>query len=301
MDRLTEIEVFTQVVEHESFTAASDKLGMSRAMVSKYVMALEQRLGARLLNRTTRRLSLTEAGRNFFEQSTAILAALAEAEAQVGESTVEPRGALRINAPMSFGILHLAAAIRIYLDAHPEVSIDLDLNDRVVDLVDEGYDLAIRIGQLADSSLIARKIATDRMVICAAPDYIARHGKPERPADLKNHFCLLYSYQQIRDGWRFVTEGGTETVKIASRFRTNNGNVIANAAASGLGIAHLPTFIGGADIKAGRLVPLLEEFTIPELGIFAVYPEGRFVTRKVRSFIDFLVGHFGPRPYWQVG
>lgn len=298
MDRLTELEVFNRVVENSSFTAAADKLDMSRAMVSKYVIALETRLGARLLNRTTRRLSLTEAGRDFYQQTSEILQALATAEAQLSESVVAPRGSLNINAPMSFGILHLAPLIKRYLDEFADVSINLDLNDRMVDLVDEGYDLAIRIGQLADSSLIARKIASDRLIVCASPDYLKKRGTPRKPGDLANHDCLFYSYQQIKDGWRFQGPDGVETIKTTGRLRTNNGNVIAEAAVSGLGIAVQPGFIACDYLNDGRLVPLLEQYQMPELGIYAVYPETRFLTPKVRSFIDYLIAKFGGRPFW---
>ncbi|CAH2602201.1 LysR family transcriptional regulator [Rhodovastum atsumiense] len=298
MDRLAAMAAFLRVVERGSFTAAAEDLRLSRAMVSKHIQDLEQHLGARLLNRTTRKVSLTEAGRVYFERGTQVLADLAETEAAVGELQARPRGRLRINAPLSFGLLHLGDAVADYMAAEPEVTVELTLNDRVVDLVEEGYDVAVRIARLTDSSLIARRLAPCRLVVCAAPAYLARHGRPLHPHDLTGHDCLSYSYDPGRDDWRFDGPQGAVAVTVRGRLRTNNGDVLRSAALRGAGIARLPSFIVGPDLAAGRLVPLLCGYRVPELGIHAVYPHSRHLSAKVRSFVDFLAPRFGERPDW---
>jgi DNA-binding transcriptional LysR family regulator len=298
MDRLTAMEAFVRVVERGGFTAAAEDLHLSRAMVSKHVQDLEEHLGARLLNRTTRKVSLTEAGRVYYERSTQLLADLAETEEAVGELQAKPRGRLRLNAPVSFGALHLAAAVADYMAAQPEVTVELTLNDRVVDLVEEGYDLAVRIARLADSSLIARRLAPCRMVVCAAPEYLERHRQPGHPNDLAGHNCLGYSYGQTRDEWRFDGPKGAAAVPVRGTLQANNGDVLRAAALRGAGIVLLPSFIVGADLAAGRLAPVLPGYRVPELGIYAVYPHSRHLSAKVRSFVDFLLPRLGKRPAW---
>lgn len=297
MDRLTAMEVFVRVVERSSFTVAAEELRQSRAMVSKHVQDLEDRLGVRLLNRTTRRVSVTEAGRLYFDRCTQILAEVEEAENAAGEHQVEPRGVLRLNAPMSFGVHHLAPAIAEFTRSHGGVSLEMVLNDRVVDLIEEGYDLAVRIGRLADSSLIARRLAPCRLVICAAPAYLAERGAPLHPEDLVGHNVLGYSYWALRDEWRFQSDRGEISVRISGNLTANNGDALRAAALCGQGIIMQPTFLVGEDLARGRLVRLLADYHLPELGIFAVYPPGR-VAAKVRSFITFLAARYGDVPEW---
>jgi DNA-binding transcriptional LysR family regulator len=298
MDRVTSLSIFVKVVEGSSFAAAARHFGLSPAMVSKHIVSLEERLGARLLNRTTRQVSPTEIGREFYERSTRILADLDEAEQAASALQATPKGLLRLNGPLSFGIRHLAPAIVDYLAACPEAAIDVTLSDRVVDLVDEGFDLAIRIARLADSSLIARRIAPCRIVACAAPAYLKKHGAPRRPADLTAHNCLGYSYAALRSEWRFTGPDGAESVRIAGRLNANNGDVLRLAALRGEGIVIQPTFLIGDDLASGELVSILPGFVPDELVIQAVYPHSRHLSVKVRSFIDFLVARFGQDPEW---
>jgi len=252
------------------------------------------------LNRTTRKLSLTEAGRVYYDRSTQLLAELAETEEAVGELQARPRGRLRVNAPVSFGSLHLAAAIADYMAAYPDVAVELTLNDRIVDLVEEGYDVAVRIARLADSSLIARRLAPCHHVVCASPGYLKLHGRPEHPADLAQHNCLGYSYRARGDEWRFDGPDGSIAIQLKEMLQTNNGDALCAAAVAGGGIAILPTFIAGSDMIAGRLTPILAQYRIPEIAIYALYPPGRHLSVKVRSFVDFLVPRFGERPSWDV-
>jgi DNA-binding transcriptional LysR family regulator len=205
-----------------------------------------------------------------------------------------------VNAPVSFGSLHLATAIADYMAAYSNVAVELILNDRIVDLVEEGYDLAIRIARLADSSLIARRLAPCRHVVCASPGYLKRHGRPEHPADLAQHNCLGYSYRTAGDEWRFDGPDGSIAIQLKEMLRVNNGDALCAAAVAGGGIAVLPTFIAGSDIIAGRLITILTQYRIPEIAIYALYPPGRHLSVKVRSFVDFLVPRFGERPSWDV-
>ena len=297
-DRLQRLMVFTRIVDCGSFTAAADQLSMSRAAVSKHLMALEDRLGVRLLNRTTRRCSLTEAGQAFYERGRQILSDLDEAEREAGQTGMRPRGLLKVNAPMTFGTMHLAPAVPAYLEAWPDVSIDMTLNDRVVDLLEEGFDVAVRIGRLADSSLVARRLAPCRMLACAAPAYLARRGRPRVPHELGLHDCLGYAYASNRETWEFAAPDGPLQVRIKGRLRVNNGEALVAAAVAGLGIVMTPSFMASAELADGRLVPVLGDWPSPERGIYAVWPHGRHLSAKVRSFVDFLAGCFGPEPYW---
>ncbi|HEX3498477.1 MAG TPA: LysR family transcriptional regulator [Stellaceae bacterium] len=298
MDRVTGLSVFAKVVESSSFAAAARHFGLSPAMVSKHIRALEERLGARLLNRTTRRVSPTEIGRVFYERATRILADIDDAEQEASALQATPRGLLRVNGPLSFGTRQLAPAIADYLAACPGVEIDVTLNDRVADLVEEGFDLAIRIARLADSSLIARRIAPCLIVACAAPSYLAKHGAPQRPADLGAHNCLGYSYAALRNEWRFTGPEGVESVRVAGRLNANNGDLLRLAALRGEGIILQPSFIVGDDLAAGSLAPILPGYAPDELVIQAVYPHSRHLSVKVRSFVEFLVARFGQRPEW---
>jgi DNA-binding transcriptional LysR family regulator len=299
MENLTDIAVFVRVVESSSFTAAADKLGLARSVVSKRVTRLEERLGVRLLNRTTRRLSLTEAGAALFEQSWPALARIEDAELEVTRLQTEPRGNLKVSAPMTFGILHLAPLLPEFLERYPGVQMDLRLDDRFVDLVAEGFDLAIRIAMLADSTLVARRLAPSRMAVCASPEYWRRHGVPQTPEDLRAHNCISYIYTRTPDVWEFSTQAGdTITVPIRGNLRLNNGLVERTAAVDGVGVAIMPTFYVGEDLQAGRLQPVLTDYPLPELSISAVYPQRKHLSPKVRAFIDFLSETFRPEPYW---
>ncbi len=298
MGRLEDMEIFVRVVEAESFTGAAERLGLAKSLVSRRLSRLEDRLGTRLIARTTRRLALTEAGRTFYERARRLVEETAEAEASAMATAADLKGRLRIAAPMSFGQLHLAPAAGRFLAEYPEVEIDVDLNDRFVDLVGEGYALAIRIGQLKDSSLVTRKLAPSRMVLCASPAYIARRGRPKTPSDLARHDCLLYANRTTGDAWRFRSGGRTTTPQIRARIVANNGDFLARAAIDGLGIALLPSFIVFEALEKGALEAIPCGEPIDDSTIHAVLPAGRDPPRLVRRFVDFLAETFGPEPYW---
>jgi len=301
MDRLAAIEAFVKVAETRSFSEAAVRMHASKSVISRHVSALEAELGARLFHRTTRSLTLTEAGQGYFERATRILADLEEASLAVSQLQSAPRGRLRVNAPMSFGFLHLAPALPDFMALYPELSVDVAMNDRFVDLIDEGFDVAVRIGVMDDSSLIARRLAPIRRVICASPAYLKAHGAPRSPEDLKAHECLCNSNIATGQEWRFVSgDGKPWTVEVRGRFSVNNGDALRIAALNGLGIAHLPTFIVGGDLQAGTLVTLLDEYVPQPLSLNAVYPHARHLSPKVRAFVDFLAQRFGPRPYWDL-
>ena len=301
MDRLAAIEAFVRVAETHSFSEAARRLHASQSAVSRAVSGLEAELGARLLHRTTRSLTLTEAGRGYFERAARILADLGEANLAVTQLQAAPRGRLRVNAPMSFGFLHLAPALPDFLALYPELAVDLSMSDRFVDLIEEGVDVAVRIGALEDSSLIARKLAPIRRVVCASPAYLKARGTPLEPDDLKQHDCLCNSNIAVQHEWRFAAaDGKIWPVDVHGRLSANNGDALRIAALKGLGRANLPTFIVGADLQAGTLVTVLDEFGVQDLAMSAVYPPGRHLSPKVRAFVDFLADRFGPRPYWDL-
>jgi DNA-binding transcriptional LysR family regulator len=298
MDRLDDMIAFIRVVEARSFTAAAERLGLSKSVVSRRLTDLENRLGARLLNRTTRSLSLTPAGQTFYERARTIVEDVEEAEQAVAELNREPRGLLRINGPSSFGIRHLSPAIAAFLAEHPHVEIELDLTDRFVDLVEEGWDVAIRIGRLRDSSLIARRLAPARRVTLASPAYVERHGAPERPEDLARHECLIYTGTASPNLWPFTVGGVPRSVRVQGRLRSGSGEALMDAALGGLGIAMLPSFMACDEIVDGRLTAVLQEFEVMDLTVNAVWPHHRHLSPKVRALVDFLARRFGPRPYW---
>ena len=299
MDRFFAMQVFTKVVEAGSFARAAERLGISTSVTSRQIADLETHLQSRLLNRTTRKLSLTESGQAFYERALQVLADLDEAEQAAAQNVALPRGTIKLNAALAFGILHLAPVLDDYLARYPEVSIDVTLTDRVVDLVEEGYDLALRISELRNPSLVARKIGTTHAVVCAAPDYLKRHGVPRRPGELERHNCLLYSYAQVMNDWAFRdAEGGELTVRVSGNLRANNGNLLREAALRGVGVIREPSFQVDDDLRAGRLVPLLEDYVVRELPMYAVYASRKHVSAKVRSFVDFLAGHFAQRRDW---
>lgn len=298
MDRLAALETFVAIAEHGSFARAAENLRMSRAMATKHLADLEAHLSARLLNRTTRRLSLTETGAEFLDRAREILGLLEAAELSAAAASETPSGVLRLNAPMSFGVLHLADAVAAYQRQCPNVRVELVLNDRLVDLVEEGFDLAVRIGQLKDSSLVARHLAPCRMAVAAAPAYLAARRRPACPADLREHACLSYAFAGDGDRWRFVRDGRTETVSVAGPIRCNNGEALTRAAAAGAGIVLMPTFILAPSLRDGALEILLEAWQVPPLALHAVWPETRHLPPKVRTFVDFLVARFTEGPAW---
>lgn len=305
MDRFLALESFVRVVERGGFSAAAQDLRISRAMVSRHVQELESHLGARLLHRTTRKVSLTEAGQVYYERSAHLLADLAAADSEVGELHSRPRGTLRVNGPVVFGVRHLAPAVADYMQAFPEVNIELTLNDRTVDLVEEGFDMAVRIGVLGDSSLIARRLAPCRLVVVASPEYLARRGTPAMPTDLMKHDCIRYMYGEGGDIWHFAAPPdppgpqGPVAVRVHGQLRTNNGDAMRIAAAQGAGIAVLPSFIVSEELQSGALLPLLPGWrAAEEMAVHAIYPPGRNPSAKLRSFIDFLVPRFGELPSW---
>ncbi len=293
MDRLSEMEAFVHVVDWGGFTEAARKLGMSKSAVSKHIASLETRLAVRLLDRTTRRVSPTEIGLAYYDRAKAVLKDAAEADDMVTAMQAQPRGALRVSAPVSFGVTQLSGAVVAFLDAYPEVEIHLVLDDRFVEIIAEGFDLAIRIGTLADSSLRARKLAESRAKLVAAPGYIAAQGTPRALDDLTEHRLLHYSNLSTGNVWRFRTVKGQERqIRVGGRLTANNGETLRRAAEAGLGIAMQPAFILGDAVRSGRLVEILPDYPLETLGIHAVYPPGRFTQPKLRVFIDFLAEYF---------
>ncbi len=299
MEAFGTIPVFVAVVENGGFSAAARSLGVSKSAVSKRINHLEAHLGVRLLHRTTRKLSLTEAGERYFEHAVQALSAAGQAEDAVTELQGEPQGNLKISSPMSFGRLHVAPLIPKLLRRHPKLHIDLVMDDRKVDLVAGGFDVAIRAGNLPVSTLIARKLAPLRQVLCASPDYVDRYGRPGTPAELSSHNCVLYSYSSDVNEWTLIGANGPETVTVSGSYQVNNSEALLESLREGVGVGRLPTFVAGPDLKTGRLVKLLESYRIPEFTIYAVFPERQYLPAKVRAFLDFAIEYFGgDHPYW---
>jgi len=292
MDRFLEMQTFTAVVDAGSFVKAADAMDMSKAAVSRYVVELETRLGVRLLQRTTRRLSLTDEGQLFYARSKELLAELAEAEDEMTSRNDAASGLLRINAPFTFGVLHLAPLWGSFLQQHPKVKLDVTLADRLVDLVEEGFDVAIRIATLENSTLVSTRLATTRILLCASPQYLEVHGSPKHPSELTGHAVISYSYLSTRDEWHFHGPQGPVSVKTNPCFHTNNGDTCRAAALAGQGIILQPSFLVGEDVRRGALVELMPEFRARDIGIYAVYPTRKHVSPKVRSLIAFLKAHF---------
>lgn len=297
MDKTQQMASFVAVVEAGSFVGAAVTLGLSKAAVSRQVGELEQRLDVRLLQRTTRRLSLTEDGQLFHARAKDLLAGIEEAESEISSRSGEPSGRLRITAPLTFGILHLAPLWGRFADLHPGVALEVDLSDRSVDLIEEGYDLAVRISNLPASQLVSRRLATSRMRLCASPEYLAEHGVPAHPRDLAHHACIAYSYWSGGDTWHIDGPDGGFDVRIRARMRTNNGDTCRAAALAHQGIVMQPDFIVGDDLRRGSLVELLPEYRALTLGIHAVYPTRKHLPLKTRRMIDFLVAAFAT-PSW---
>ncbi len=298
MDRFGDLDVFARVVTTGSMSAAAREMGVSPAVISKRIRRLEERLGVRLIQRTTRQLALTEAGQGFYERVISILSSIEEAEGFVASGASQPRGLLRVSAPTSFGRLHIAPHLKRFLDANPLVTVDLTLSDSFVDIVADGLDLAIRIADLADSSLVARRLAPNHRILCATPEYIARHGGPESLADLARHALIAHNADQ----WRLEGPEGAAAVRLHGPLRTNSSEVVREALLSGLGIALRSTWDVGPELKAGRLQRVLPEWSGGRrVAIHAVYPSRRHLEQKVRAFVEFLAGLYGPTPYWDEG
>ena len=299
MDRFQALRVFSQVVESGSFSAAADKLGLSATAASRHVADLEAHLQTRLLNRTTRRVSLTESGRAFFERAVQVLADLEEAEQEASRAAVVPRGTIKLTASVNFGVRHVAPAIAAFLAVHAGVRFDVSLSDRMVDLVEEGFDLGVRIGPPGSDNIVARSLGDTRLVPCASPAYLAAHGAPRVPEDLARHNCFTYEYVTPRNVWRFRDAAGAErSVRVSGNLHSNNGDLLAEAAAQGAGIVFEPAFIVGAEVRAGRLVPLLQDYVSAPMPIYAVYPSRKHLSAKVRLFVDFLVQRFREAQDW---
>ena len=293
LDRLLAMTVFVKVVEQGSFARAAERLHMSTSGVSRHVAELETHLDTRLLNRTTRRISLTESGQAYFERALHLLADLEETEAAVSSSTVTPRGTIRLTCSTSFGVPHLAPAIGAFQARYPDVRFDISASSRFVDLVEEGLDLAIRIGDLGNPNLIARKIGSMRLITCASPEYLKRKGTPKHPDDLAKHNCFTYEYAPEKNQWRFQDRQKNEIkVRIDGSVHANNGEMLAAIAVAGAGIALEPDFIVEPLLESGALVEILKSFRPVPYNIYAVYPSRRHLSAKVRTFVDFLATRF---------
>ena len=298
MDKLGAMNTFAKVVALGSFAQAARALGTTRSAASKAVMELEYVLGVRLLDRTTRRVRPTEAGLAYYERCLDILARVEETELQVARLHGELRGVLRLNGPASFGALYLAPAVAEFLGRHPNLKIELTLTDRFIDPIEEGADVTIRIAELADSSLIARRLAPARRAFVASPSYLATHGEPAAPDDLARHACLTYGHTTTLQRWRIVRDGEAVSVPVNSVLCSNSGEVLRAAALSGQGVAFLPTFLIGRDIRSGSLRTVLDRFPQPALAVHALFASNRYLAAKTRAFVDFLAESFGEEPEW---
>ncbi|MFQ5660133.1 MAG: LysR family transcriptional regulator [Gammaproteobacteria bacterium] len=298
MDKLESMKVFSSVARLGSFSAAAQALGISRAMASKHIKNLENDLAVRLFNRTTRHLSLTEAGMNYQERVTAILSEIDETELAITQLNSEPRGILKILAQPSFGAFHLSRVIAAYKKKYPDVAVDMTLTDKVSDLAGSGMDLAIHVGELGDSSLVARKLASARSVVCGAPEYLQEYGIPAMPADLIKHNCLIYKPRIPLNEWAFIVNNAPYRQQVSGSFKSNVGDALRVAAIKGCGLIQLPNYMVGLDIQSGRLQPVLEKFEPPDRPIYAVYSHRSFLSAKIRTFVDFIYALLHPIPYW---
>jgi DNA-binding transcriptional LysR family regulator len=300
MDRFENLRVFTKVVESGSFAGAAARLGISASMVSLHVKALEERLGARLLNRTTRKVSVTDVGRAYYERCTRVLGDLEEADLAVGEMQTAPRGDLRVNSTTGFGVQHIGPAIADFAERFPGISVELMLSDRPIDLIEEGFDVAVRVDPLPDSRLIARKLVTVQLVLCGTPEYFANRGTPRNPGDLADHSCLEITSPSFFRRWHLTDETGKEVnLSLSGTVRSNNPFVLLHAALSSHGILYTARYMVADSLKAGQLVTVLDDYVLPPLTVHAVYPHGRHLSAKVRAFVDFLADRFGPETPWE--
>ena len=298
MDKLAAMQVFVKVVELGSFTRAAEALDLSRTMATTHVARLEEHLGTRLLHRTTRRLSLTEAGTAYYEKCAGLLAEIDSLEASLEAMTEKPTGVIKMTAPVTFGALHLGEALAGYLDRYPGVHLDVNLNDRTVDLVEEGYDVGIRIARAIDPGLVARRLATTHVRLCASPAYVRRHGAPAHPREVAGHACFGYAYSGTGGSWIFEGPKGHEEIRVRTPTRANNGDLLRALVLHAHGIALLPSFLVADDLKSGKLRELLPGWNAGELGIFAIYASRKYLSTKVRTLVDFLAAHFADRKAW---
>lgn len=304
MNTLEAMNLLVEAVDGGSFSAAGRELGMAPSSVARGIAALEDDLGIRLLNRTTRKLNLTEAGRLYIERARRILGEVEEARLSVTQLEADPRGTLRLNLPTAFGRAHIVPMLPDFLRQYPDLAIDLSLTDAFADLIEEGIDLAIRIGELQDSSLVARKLAPNFRVLCASPAYFKNRGRPQTPDDLRHHDCLIYKRGNDRPVWHFRDPGGDiEDVQVSSHFQTNNTEALVTMTLEGQGLAVMPTWLVGGDLAEGRLETALDAYTVSptalDTGIYAVFPYNRHLSPKVRAFVDALVARFTPTPPWE--
>ncbi len=301
MDRFENMNAFVRVVEAGSISAAADRMDVAKSMVSRRLKELEEHLGVELFHRTTRQMNLTDSGRAFYQQSVRILADILEAEHATSQFHGALRGSLKIALPLSFGLMHLGPAISEFMQAHPEITFDLDFNDRQVDILTEGFDLAIRIASLSDSSLIARRLAPIQAIMCASPAYLEHMGEPQSPEELISHRCLVYNLISNFENWNlYDTQGHLIKTKIIPYLKASNGEFLRDAAVDGLGIILMPTFIVHREIESGALKPLLTEYKPSSLAAYAIYPQTRHLSQRVRAFVEFLIKRFEGSPYWDL-
>lgn len=295
MDKLTSMSVFVRVAKAGSFAGGASELGISRAMATKHIMQLEGSLGTRLFNRTTRSLNLTDVGASYLERCQQVLLDVEEMEAAVTHLQTEPRGVLKISAPPVIGATHITRAVAAFLKIHPDLTVDLILQSSPGDLIDDGIDIAIYLGDLDDTSMVARKLASSSMVVCGSPDYLAKHGIPYTPEDLYNHSCLVNWASAPRNKWQFKSKTGYTTINVSGRMQSNVADANRIAAVNGLGLVMLATYVVGRDIEKGKLIAVLEDYAPPPLDIHAVYPHRKYLSAKVRRFLDFLQTWLQPR------
>ena len=298
MDKLVSMRVFSAVAKNGSFSVAAKKLSISKAMVSKHIKNLENSLSVRLFNRTTRKLNLTDAGSSYYEKVNIILSEIDETESAISQLNSEPKGKLKVMAQPSFGAFHLSRALSLYLKKYTEVTVNLELSHRIPDLVEENIDLAFHVGELNDSMYVSRRIASARRVICASPEYIKKNGMPKKPEDLLNHNCLIYMPRNDMGKWEFLDKGKRKKIKVTGDIQCNSGDALRVASIQSRGITQLPTYMVGLDIQAGRLEAVLEDFEPEKQPIYAIYNHRKYVSAKIKTFIDFIYDLYQPEPYW---
>jgi len=299
MNRFENMNTFIRVVEAGSISGAADRLNVAKSAVSRRLKELEKHLGVELFHRTTRQMNLTDTGRAFYYQAVRILDDVLEAEIATSQAHGTLKGSLKIALPSTFGLMHMGPVINDFIKEHPQIEFDLDFNDREVDLIQEGFDLAIRIANLPDSSLIARRIAPVKTVMCASPDYLEQMGTPQSPEDLIDHQCLVYSLLRDFEYWHLTDASGHDIkTKIQPYLKASTGEFLKDAAVKGQGIILVPTFIAYKEIESGKLIPLLQDYTSPQINAYAIYPQTRHLSQRVRAFVDLLVKRFEGTPYW---
>ncbi len=298
MGQLEDMTVFIRVVDAGGISRAAEQLGMAKSAVSRRLVELEKRLGVLLLNRTTRKSSLTEAGQNLYDRAIKITEDVEELNSMISDAHTGLEGAINFAAPVSFGISHLSAAVDEFVAQNPNITMNIDFSDRQVDLVEEGLDLGFRIAELKDSTLIARRVCPIRLVLCASPEYLEKFGTPQTPADLQQHRLLHYSMPGRNYWLMFDAENQPHRIPVKSRIQANNGEFLREMAVAGNGLVATPTFISWQAIKSGKLIPVLNNYKFPDINAYAVYPKNRYLSQRVRTFIEFLIHRFGETPYW---